>query len=343
MSNFVLYLPKNSEEVKKISATDYKEEETLQDLIEEHPELLPLSSGRIITLAREYPLAGGAIDLLCADNESQIYIVETKLQRNSDRRQAIAQLIDYGAQLGKESFEDFQTKINERNRKSLEELLNEFDEESTLNVEEIRKSLHEKNFVLILAMDRFDSALKDAINYLNIDNNVKVFGIELHMHHIHDQGSVFVPEIIPPPELEITRPPNNKKPVTKEEVMRNYKNKGLESEVKHILKAFEDAEERWREVVQIKFTYKYVNLNFGNRQIELTLNEDPTRDHGVWVYNSSLYEKVFELGKQLGMNVKMSERSFAKIVIFNGEDGIRKLSSVIDQLISGLVEITTQP
>jgi hypothetical protein len=340
MSNFILFLPKNSKEVKKIPATDYEEEKTLQDLIEKHPELLPLSSGRIATLAREYPIAGGSIDLLCMDNEAKIYIVETKLQKNSDRRQAIAQLIDYGAQLGKESFEDFQAKISERTSKSLEELLKEFGEESPPDVEAIRKSLREKNFVLILAMDLFEHALKDAINYLNVDNEMDMFGIELHMHPIGDQGPVFVPEIIPPPEMPSWKPVS-RLPVTKEEVVRNYKNKGLESEIKYILKVFENAEEKWHGVAQEKSTPVYVVLDVSNRQIQVYLNKDATKDHGVWVYNPSLYEKVFELGKRLGMNVKMSERPVAKIIIFNGEEGIRKLSSAMEQLISGLVEIST--
>lgn len=339
MSEFILFLPKNSKEVKKIPATEYKEEKTLQDLIEKHPELLPLSSGRIATLAREYPIAGGSIDLLCVDNEAKIYIVETKLQKNSERREAIAQLIEYAAQLGKESFEDFQAKTNERTQKSLEELLKEFGEDLPLSTDAIRKSLREKNFVLILAMDLFEPALKDAINYLRLDNEVGVFGIELHMHRL-DQGDVFVPEIIPPPEMP-TWKPVYRTPATKEEIVRSYKNRELESEINNILKVFDEAVEKWPGVVQEKFNPSSVVLDISNRLIELNLSKGST-DNGVWVFNPSLYEQVFELGKQLDMNVKMSEKSYAKIIILNGEEGIRKLSDKAEKLISGLVEISAQ-
>lgn len=336
-----MFLPKNSNKVEKIPATDYEEEKTLQDLVEKHPELLPLSSGRIITLVREYPIAGGSIDLLCVDDEAKIYIVETKLQKNSDRRQAIAQLIDYGAQLGKESFEDFQAKVSEGTRKSLEELLKEFGEESPPDADTIRKSLQEKDFVLILAMDRFEPALKDAINYLRLDNEMNVFGIELPMHPIEGPGQAFVPEIIPPPEIpslkRVSRPP-----VTREEVVRNYAEEGLESEIKRILEVFENAVQRWHGAAQEKSTPVYVVLDINSRQIQVYLNKDATKDHGVWVYNPSLYEKVFGLGKRLGMNVKLSERPVAKIIIFNGQEGIRKLSKVTEELVSGLVEISAQ-
>jgi hypothetical protein len=345
MSDFILFLPKNSKEVKKIPATDYEEEKALQDLIEKRLELLPLSSGRIVTLAREYPIAGGAIDLLCVDNEVKIYIVETKLRKNTDRRQAIAQLIDYAAQLGKESFEDFQAKISERTQRSLEELLKEFGEELSLSIDAIRKSLREKNFVLILSMDLFEPALKDAINYLRLDNGMNVFGIELHKHPVVDQGVdqglVFVPEIIPPPETPSWKP-ISRTPATKEEVVRNYKNRGLESEINNILRVFDDEVEKRRGAVQEKFTPTTVVLDIGNRQSQLYLNKDPTKDHGVWVYNLSLYEKVFELGKLLQMNAKMSEKPVAKIIICNGEEGIRKLSSVVEKLVSGLVDISAQ-
>lgn len=49
MSDFILFLPKESNEVKKIPASDYEEERMLQDLIEKHTEQLQhavLSSGK---------------------------------------------------------------------------------------------------------------------------------------------------------------------------------------------------------------------------------------------------------------------------------------------------------
>jgi len=338
MSNFILFLPTNSREVKKISAEPYEKEEILQDLIENHPELLPLSFGRIITLAREYPIASGSIDLLCIDNESKIYIIETKLRKNSDRRQAIAQLIDYAAQLSKESFETFQEKIAQIRGISLENLLKEFEEGTSLDLEDVKRSLREKNFVLILVMDSIEPSLRDMISYLRLDNGMNIFGIELQMHSIKDQGKVFVPEIIPPVEKT---PTPRKSIITKEEAIRNYKNKGLETEINIILEAFRKAKEKWPSLVQEKPTPKYFDLVI-NQQITLSVKKNPTEDHGVWVNNPTLYEKVYNIGQKLGMQVKMSEKPLAKIIIFNGTEGIKKLSKVIDELIQDLINISTQ-
>ncbi|MBA3830671.1 MAG: hypothetical protein H0X34_02010 [Chthoniobacterales bacterium] len=40
---------------------------------------------------------GGCIDLLAADADGEIYIIETKLAKNADKRRIIAQALDYGA------------------------------------------------------------------------------------------------------------------------------------------------------------------------------------------------------------------------------------------------------
>ena len=93
-------------------------------------------------------------------------------------------------------------------------------------------------------------------------------------------------------------------------------------------------------MVQYKTTPVYVSLNIRSRQIEVAINKDAAKDHGVWVYNPSLYEKVFKLGKQLEMKVKLSERPCAKIIRVNGKEGITKLSSMLEELLSGLVEIS---
>jgi RecB family endonuclease NucS len=96
-------------------------------LIKEYPTLLPsISSGRIFTLVDEYPTDVGSIDILCVDEDGRIYIVETKLQKNSERRAIIAKLLGYAAQMGKETFDTFQSKIKRRIGKSISEILGEF-------------------------------------------------------------------------------------------------------------------------------------------------------------------------------------------------------------------------
>lgn len=340
VSDSILFLDKDVNEVKKIPASGFKEEKALQNLIKDHPELLMLpSSSRIIALAEEYSIEGGAIDLLCVDSEGTIYIVETKLQNNSDRRQALAQLIDYATQLGKQRFDHFQTKIREKTGRPLEESLKELGEESVSEVTEgLRKNLQENNFVLILAMDRLESAIRDAIIFLNHDNGMDVFGVELHRYLVDGRREAFVPSVTPPPEMP-RQPRVPKAPITLDELEKNYGKEGMRSEITKILEVFRTAEKE-HATAEIRCTPSYVFLSIGDNKIQVTLNADPGKDHGVWIYDQLLYGRVFELGQQLQLLAKKGDSpNFAKIIIFNGKDGINQVSAAIDKLVPGLVQI----
>ena len=59
----------------------------------------------------------------------------------------------------------------------------------------------------------------------------------------------------------------------------------------------------------------------------------PEGEHGVWVNNLGYYQRVHEISKNLGLDVKFSDKPFAKIIRFNGVDGIKKVSAVIQDLI----------
>jgi RecB family endonuclease NucS len=96
MNEHIIFKQDDDGRIIKILPSGYDDENMLKRLIKEYPTLLPTpthtSSERIFTLTDEYPIdGGGSIDLLCVDNEGNIYIVETKLQKNSDRRTIIAQ------------------------------------------------------------------------------------------------------------------------------------------------------------------------------------------------------------------------------------------------------------
>jgi RecB family endonuclease NucS len=90
--SFVLFLGKKANRIDKIQNSDYGEEKLLQDEIEKYPEVLSISSSEsLVSLAKEYSVATGSIDLICVDREGKIYLIETKLQKNSDKRKAVAQ------------------------------------------------------------------------------------------------------------------------------------------------------------------------------------------------------------------------------------------------------------
>jgi hypothetical protein len=81
-------------------------------------------------------------------------------------------------------------------------------------------------------------------------------------------------------------------------------------------------------------------LDIGEKQIQVSINSDPKLDHGVWVYNPTLYDKVYELGQTLGLQVKKGMSSnFLKIIQFNGIDGIKSISEKMQNLTDGLIKI----
>ncbi|MEM2514059.1 MAG: hypothetical protein QXU81_07060 [Candidatus Bathyarchaeia archaeon] len=115
--------------------------------------------------------------------------------------------------------------------------------------------------------------------------------------------------------------------------------KGLETEILEIRRIFERMEKQ-DEAVQIKPYPTSIVLDVGEKQIQVAINSDPERDHGVWVYNPSLYEKVYELGKTLGLQVKRgTSLNLLKVIQFNGVEGIKSVSGKMQNLIEGLIRI----
>jgi hypothetical protein len=87
----------------------------LQDLIQKHPEILPVDDiepgfGRLIPVATEVFCGHGYIDNLLMTAEGGIALVETKLWRNPEsRRHVVAQALDYAAALGAMSYAEFES------------------------------------------------------------------------------------------------------------------------------------------------------------------------------------------------------------------------------------------
>ena len=79
----------------------FPDEATLHDLIEQTPEMLPLSGAPpLLILGREVPLGSGYADLVGVETSGRPVIVEIKLEKNSDaRRTVVAQILAYAAHL----------------------------------------------------------------------------------------------------------------------------------------------------------------------------------------------------------------------------------------------------
>lgn len=92
------------------AAGDEKDEAWLQNLLYQHPELLPVDQfdegvGPLISLGCEVPTESGPIDNLFVGPRGTLTIVETKLWKNPEKhRTVVAQIIDYAKDVARWDF-----------------------------------------------------------------------------------------------------------------------------------------------------------------------------------------------------------------------------------------------
>ena len=98
-----IIISKNGKNAKKIEKNTITQENYLQKYIYDNPDAIPLydykEDIRVLILAREFPTKSGPIDAIGIDRDGEIYVIETKLYKNPDKRQVVAQVLDYGASL----------------------------------------------------------------------------------------------------------------------------------------------------------------------------------------------------------------------------------------------------
>ena len=98
-----IIISKNGKNSQKLNCSVIPKENYLQEYIYNNPEVLPLEQIDeeiyLLIVAREFSTSSGPIDALGLDQSGNIYIIETKLYKNPDKRKVLAQVLDYGASL----------------------------------------------------------------------------------------------------------------------------------------------------------------------------------------------------------------------------------------------------
>src|SRR3989339_2149125 len=112
-----IIISENGKNAKKIDRSEFEKEGYLQNYIHENPESIPVyeieADKKLFVVAREFSTESGPIDALAIDKDGDIYVVETKLYKNPDKRTVVAQALDYGASLWRHSnYGEFINKIN---------------------------------------------------------------------------------------------------------------------------------------------------------------------------------------------------------------------------------------
>ncbi len=183
----------------KVGPAPVSHEEDLRNYIYYNPDTIPLADIsediRLLVFAREFGTPSGPIDALAIDNEGAVYIIETKLYKNTDKRQVIAQVLDYGAGLW--SFGDYyqieraiDQVVNQEYGMPLRELLMDYfgidDEQVDVVMNRFEADLTSGRFTFIVLMDHIDDRLKQLINFINANSNFVVLGCELEFYRYED-------------------------------------------------------------------------------------------------------------------------------------------------------------
>ncbi len=237
----MVFISRNGEKFEKCESDEFEDEgklrEMLQKLIKDDPNLLlpPIVKEErpsTIFLTEEFQVGSGSIDLLGVDDEGSIYIVETKLYRNSDRRAALAQAIDYASALWSEYSRNTDGFIEEL-RKRKESFNLDLDEET---IGKIKDNIKEGGLNLVIAMDRVDERTETMINFLNEMCEFDVYALNFERYRASDGTEIVIPKLFPSRQPTVTRPSMRKVEWNEESFFEDAKKKGLSDAQIEVLK-----------------------------------------------------------------------------------------------------------
>lgn len=201
-----IIVSENGNNAQKIEESHFGLEEKLQEYVKNNPDIVPIydiqDGARLLVVAREFSTNSGPIDALGLDQDGNIYVIETKLYKNPDKRTVLAQALDYGASLWRHSGDttDFlqavDRKVKEQFGVSLEEKLTDFFEvEDVLYlIETISKNLKNGNIKFVILMDQVNDRLKDLITYVNQNSRFDIYAVDLQ-YYKHEQFEIIIPKL----------------------------------------------------------------------------------------------------------------------------------------------------
>ena len=137
------------------------------------------------------------------DKDGDIYVVETKLYKNPDKRTVVAQALDYGASLWRHSdYNEFINKINDEiNNKfkiSFEEKTKDFfnidEEQINVILEAIKRNLQQGNIKFVILMDAIEDRLKDLIVYINQNSQFDIYAVQMEYYKF-EKYEIMIPKL----------------------------------------------------------------------------------------------------------------------------------------------------
>jgi len=159
---------------------------------------------KLLILKREFPTNSGPIDALAIDKDGEIYIIETKLYKNPDKRTVIAQALDYGAALWAHQIDfsrfleiiekEMQIKFGLTFEEKARDYFELQDETIEVLKASIQNNLKDGKLKFIILMDSIDIRLKDLIVYVNQNSKFDIFGVQFKFYKV-DNYEIVIPKL----------------------------------------------------------------------------------------------------------------------------------------------------
>jgi hypothetical protein len=202
-----IIISKRGENARKLEPTRAAQEDYLQTYIKNNPQAIPVGEikegARLLILAREFPTASGPIDAVGIDQDGGIYVIETKLAKNPDKRYVLAQVLDYGAALWRtyENVDEFIERLERSvaaTGSTLSDAVRNFlggdvdDAAAVLQV--VRQNLSAGDFKFVVLMDHLEDRLKNLITFVNRNSQFTIYGVELEFYEF-DEYEILIPKL----------------------------------------------------------------------------------------------------------------------------------------------------
>ena len=189
----------------------FPDEDTLHSLIEQAPQMLPLSGApQLLILGREVPLGSGFADLVGVEPSGRPVIIEVKLAQNNEARRAVvSQILAYAASLHgttRERFEEqFGNNLKARGHDSLEDAVSAIESgafDADAFAESLDEHLREGRFRLVFVLDSVPQELMTLVAYL--EHVTDKLAIDLVAVNAFDIGcsSIVLPQRVTPERHE---------------------------------------------------------------------------------------------------------------------------------------------
>ena len=185
------------------------DEAWLQDLILEHPSILPISEidpgfGPLTPICRELGTRAGSIDAVFANPHGMLTLVESKLWRNPQaRREVVGQILDYAKELSHWDYADLQREVS-RSLKIPGNVLYESVKKNHPDLDEARfaddvsRGLRNGRFLLLVVGDGIRESVEAIAEFIQKHAGLHfIFGIaELGLYRLDHERLVVQPRVL---------------------------------------------------------------------------------------------------------------------------------------------------